>query len=64
MTDQIAYSVASAAAKVDRSVTTIKRAIASGDLRVRYLGQGRTRPSIAHDDLVAWVNAAPTKQTA
>ena len=64
MEQQLAYSIASAAKMVDRSPSTIKRAIASGALRVRYLGQGRTKASITHEDLVAWVNAAPQERSA
>lgn len=62
MTERLAYTIAEAAEAVGVSVTTIRRAIASGALPVRFLGQGRTRPSIDRDDLVAWIKAAPRER--
>lgn len=64
MTEQLAYNIAQAADAVGVSVTTVKRAIAAGSLRVRYLGRGRTKPSIDRDDLIAWIKSAPSQRTA
>lgn len=64
MTEQLTYSVAEAAKVAGVSKTTITRAYTSGALRAIYLGQGRTKPRIRREDLVAWIDAAPERASA
>lgn len=64
MIDPLTYSVDEAAARVGVSRSTITRAYTSGALRVIYLGEGRTKPRIDRDDLLAWIKSAPERATA
>lgn len=64
MTEPLTYSVEQAAALVGVSRSTIARAYTSGALRVIYLGEGRTKPRIDRDDLIAWIKSAPQRATA
>ena len=60
---ELLHTVAEVAALTKSSRSTIIRAYKSGRLRVIYLGEGTTKPRIRHDDLIAWVNSAPTNVT-
>lgn len=61
VSEPLTYNVDQAAAFVGVSRSTIVRAYTNGRLRVRYLGEGKTKPRIHRDDLVAWVENAPTR---
>lgn len=58
-TPRIAYRPKEAAELVGVSETTIRDAYRSGALRVHYL---TSQPRITHADLMAWVEAAPTRE--
>lgn len=62
MSDKIAYTVAEAAEQVSVSDKTIRRAIADGDLAVRYAGAKRRVQLIARDELLGWFNALPSER--
>jgi hypothetical protein len=57
----IALSIPDAAAAVGYSETTLKDAIAKGDLIVRY---ANTKGVIAADDLIEWVKSLPIESPA
>lgn len=54
---KIAYPIPEAAEMVGVSETTLREAHRNGDLEFRY---PTSRPVVLHDDLLAWVAAAPT----
>jgi len=55
-----AYYKPSEAARFARvGETTIRAAYRSGALRVRYV---TSRPVISHEDLIAWIESAPTRE--
>lgn len=56
---QISYPLADAAKATGYSESTIRRAVASGDLVVHYPAG---KPVILADDLRAWVANAPTER--
>lgn len=58
---QIAYTIRDAATATGYSESTIRRAIAAGELVLRYPAQ---RPVIAADELRAWIANAPTEPKA
>ncbi len=57
-TRKIAYSVEEAAAKVGVSRDLLRAQIAHHQLVARYVN---TKPIIAHDELVAWLDSLPTE---
>lgn len=56
---RVSYPIRDAAAATGYSESTIRRAIASGDLVVHYPAD---RPVILAEDLRAWVASAPTER--
>jgi hypothetical protein len=59
MAARIAYSIPEAAEATGVSESSIRRAIASGDLIASY---PTSKPVIAYDVLVAWIANAPTER--
>lgn len=60
MTDtKVAYTVDEAADTVGVSAMTIRRALSSGALEAHYPTK---RPLILRDDLIAWIQSAPTER--
>lgn len=59
MEPQAYYKPAEAARFVRMGETTIRDAYRSGALRVFYR---TTRPLIKHEDLIAWIESAPTRE--
>ena len=57
--EKLAYSIAEAASAVGVSKDTIQRAIATGDLAVRYVGSKRV---VLADELGAWLHALPSER--
>lgn len=57
-TRKIAYSLDEAAARVGCSTTLLRRQIANSYLVARYVN---SKPLIAHEELVAWLNSLPTE---
>lgn len=53
------HSIPRAALAADVGVTTIRQAIARGDLAVHYVG---TKPLILHNELIAWVESLPDER--
>ncbi|MDA8440515.1 MAG: hypothetical protein M0Z51_16875 [Propionibacterium sp.] len=56
----VSADIAEAARKSGASETSIRVAIASGDLTAYYLGDRSTKPLIRAVDLDAWVRSLPT----
>jgi hypothetical protein len=56
----LAYSVAAAAAAVGISESSIKIAIAKGDITPRFLG---VKKLITHTELEGWLASLPTERT-
>ena len=60
MSAVLAYTIEDAARAVGVSSDTIRGAIRTGDLAVRYVGRKRIVPA---DELAAWVDALPSAPT-
>jgi predicted DNA-binding transcriptional regulator AlpA len=56
---RVSYPIRDAAAATGYSESTIRRAVAAGELPVHYPAQ---RPVILAEDLHAWVAGAPTER--
>lgn len=52
--EPVAHSIPRAALVADVGVTTIRKAIADGDLATHPVG---TKPLILHSELIAWVES-------
>jgi len=59
MTAQLAYTVDEAAQASATSKATIHRAIAAGELTVRYVGPKKSKIVILAEELTAWLHALP-----
>ncbi|GAP54008.1 hypothetical protein AHiyo6_05730 [Arthrobacter sp. Hiyo6] len=57
-TRKIAYTVAEAAIRVGVSARLLRTQIDKNYLLARYVN---SKPIIAHDDLVSWLNSLPTE---
>lgn len=57
---QISYTLDQAAAATGLGTTTIKQAIATGDLVVHYGGERASKPILRAVDLDAWIASLPT----
>lgn len=60
MTTPLAYSVADAAAAVGISESSLKIAIAKGEITPRFLG---IKKLIPHTELESWLASLPTERT-
>ena len=63
----VSFSYETAALATGHSADTIKRAVRSGDLTVRYCevdGRTLTKPVIERDELERWVRAGKTERGA
>lgn len=58
---KIAYTLQQAAEQAGVSQKVVSRAIRDGQLLAKY---PTSRPVILHDDLVAWVEGAPSQRKA
>lgn len=61
---QVAYELRDAAAASGFGITTIKEAVASGELVAHYGGKAATKPVIRAVDLDEWVASLPTTRRA
>lgn len=57
--EKLSYSIPNLATAVDLSVTTVRRAIESGELRARYPNR---KPIIAREDALEWLRNLPTEK--
>lgn len=57
-TRKLAYTLEEAAARVGSSVSVLRRQIDNNYLVARYVS---SKPIIAHEELVAWLNSLPTE---
>jgi hypothetical protein len=58
--DKLAYSIPNFAEAVDLSVTTIRLAIAQGELKVGYPTKSARKPVIEKDEGVRWLRSLPS----
>lgn len=56
---RVSYTLDEAATATGISISSIRRAQAEGALRFHYV---TAKPVILHDELIAWIQSAPTER--